>query len=93
MVHWVGYPPAANGDAFLDEVTTLRRSTLLVALASLSGGLGSCSLGSQDFDPGVTAQSERARIERIVVATGTVEPETDLEVRPRIPPVEALRAR
>jgi HlyD family secretion protein len=31
-----------------------------------------------------TAQAERARIERIVVATGTIEPAKEVEVRPRI---------
>jgi len=65
-------------------VTTLRRSRLLVAVAALTAALGSCSLGGESFDPGPTAKVERARIERIVVATGTVEPEIDLEVRPRI---------
>jgi multidrug efflux pump subunit AcrA (membrane-fusion protein) len=42
-----------------------------------------CTGGGSD-DPGPTAAVERGRIERIVVATGTVEPEKDLEVRPRI---------
>jgi HlyD family secretion protein len=49
-----------------------------VALALVLG----CS--GQEFDPGPTARAERGRIERIVVATGTVEPEKEVEVRPRI---------
>jgi HlyD family secretion protein len=35
-------------------------------------------------DIGPTARVERGRIERVVVATGTIEPETEVEVRPRI---------
>jgi HlyD family secretion protein len=38
-----------------------------------------------DFDPGATARAERGRLERIVVATGTVEPEREVVVRSRIP--------
>ena len=49
-----------------------------VALALVFG----CS--GQEFDPGPTSRVERGRIERIVVATGTVEPEKEVEVRPRI---------
>ena len=37
-----------------------------------------------EFDPGPTATAERERMERIVVATGTIEPEREVEVRPRI---------
>jgi HlyD family secretion protein len=33
---------------------------------------------------GATARAERGRIERVVVATGTIEPEKEVEVRPRI---------
>jgi HlyD family secretion protein len=40
---------------------------------------------SQDPAAGPTAHAERGRIERIVVATGTIEPEKEVEVRPRIP--------
>jgi HlyD family secretion protein len=55
----------------------------------VGGGLGvalALSLGctGQEFDPGPTARAERGRIERIVVATGTIEPEKEVEVRPRI---------
>jgi HlyD family secretion protein len=53
---------------------------LLVGLAlAVSAGCGGDS-----FDPGPTARVERGRIERIVVATGTIEPEREVEVRPRI---------
>jgi HlyD family secretion protein len=55
----------------------------------VGGGLGvalALTLGctGQEFDPGPTARVERGRIERIVVATGTIEPEKEVEVRPRI---------
>jgi HlyD family secretion protein len=48
----------------------------LIAVAGCSGGAA---------EPGApTARVERARIERRVVATGTIEPEREVEVRPRI---------
>jgi len=55
----------------------------------VGGGIGvalALTLGcsGQEFDPGPTARAERGRIERIVVATGTIEPEKEVEVRPRI---------
>jgi HlyD family secretion protein len=55
----------------------------------VGGGIGvalALTLGcsGQEFDPGPTARVERGRIERIVVATGTIEPEKEVEVRPRI---------
>jgi HlyD family secretion protein len=40
--------------------------------------------GGDALELGPTASVERQRIERIVVATGTVEPEKEVEVRPRI---------
>jgi HlyD family secretion protein len=46
-------------------------------------GLTSCGGGDSD-SAAPTATVTRGRIERIVVATGTVEPERDVEVRPRI---------
>jgi HlyD family secretion protein len=52
---------------------------LLIAATAL---LGACSRGG-DEKPVATAPVERGRIERIVVATGTVEPEREVEVRPR----------
>ncbi len=62
------------------------------SLASLLAALLGCGSG----DPGAapTARVERGRIERIVVATGTVEPEREVEVRPRIPGiVEAIHVK
>ncbi len=42
-----------------------------------------CGAG-EDVEAGPSARVERGRIERIVIATGTVEPEREVEVRPRI---------
>lgn len=56
----------------------LRPSSTCVLVALLA-----CS--QADVEIGATAPVERGRIERIVVATGTVEPEREVEVRPRIP--------
>jgi HlyD family secretion protein len=41
--------------------------------------------GGDAAPPPPTAKVERGRIERIVVATGTIEPAKEVEVRPRIP--------
>jgi HlyD family secretion protein len=41
--------------------------------------------GGDAAPPPSTAKVERGRIERIVVATGTIEPAREVEVRPRIP--------
>ncbi len=50
--------------------------------------------GSGDPGPDPTAAVERGRIERIVVATGTIEPEREVEVRSRIPGiVEAIHVK
>ncbi len=57
----------------------LKRILIVFLLASLAG----CGGGDSDH-AGPTASVERGRIERIVVATGTIEPEIDVEVRPRI---------
>jgi HlyD family secretion protein len=54
-------------------------ATLPVALALFA------ACGGRDAAAPPTARSERGRIERIVVATGTVEPEREVEVRPRTP--------
>lgn len=53
---------------------------LAVALAPAPG----CSRAGDAAAP-PTARVERGRIERIVVATGTIEPEREVEVRPRTP--------
>jgi HlyD family secretion protein len=45
--------------------------------------LAACS-GREEVDRGPVAEAERRSIERIVVATGTVEPEGEVEVRSRI---------
>ena len=55
----------------------------LSALALMVGLGVSCSAGDAN-ELGPTAQVERTRIERIIVATGTIEPEREVEVRPRI---------
>ncbi|MFQ5417152.1 MAG: efflux RND transporter periplasmic adaptor subunit [Myxococcota bacterium] len=55
-----------------------------VAFSLLAAAVLGCS-GDGDFDPGTTARVERRRIERVVVATGTVEPEREVVVRSRIP--------
>jgi HlyD family secretion protein len=54
-------------------------AALLLAVQSAGCGAGS----SQDVGP--TAKVQKGRIERIVVATGTIEPIREVEVRPRIP--------
>jgi RND family efflux transporter MFP subunit len=41
--------------------------------------------GGEAAPPPSTARVERGRIERVVVATGTIEPAREVEVRPRIP--------
>ncbi len=41
--------------------------------------------GGDAAPPPATAKVERGRIERVVVATGTIEPAKEVEVRPRIP--------
>ncbi len=57
-------------------------------LRSLGGALALCLLfgcGGDDADElGPTARAERGPIERIVVATGTIEPEKEVEIRSRI---------
>ena len=60
-----------------------RTPSLLVLLIGLISALGACSR-TAPVDIGKTAKAERTRIERLVVATGTIEPEKKVEVRPRI---------
>ena len=55
--------------------------TLLLVLAH--GGLTACG-GGAEVEARPSAQAETRTIERIVVATGTIEPEGEVEVRPRI---------
>jgi HlyD family secretion protein len=60
-----------------------RHSTLPCAAVAVVLSFAGCS---GEAAPELrTATAERARIERIVVATGTIEPATEVEVRPRIP--------
>jgi HlyD family secretion protein len=49
----------------------------------VAAGISSCG-GDERFDPGPVATVVRDRIERIVVATGTIEPEKEVEVRSRL---------
>lgn len=55
----------------------LKALTVAAFLASACGGGDGQELGE-------TARVERGPIERIIVATGTIEPEREVEVRPRI---------
>jgi HlyD family secretion protein len=55
----------------------MRAAALVLLLAA------GCSRGPTE-PPVPTAHAERGRIERVVVATGTIEPEHEIEVRPRI---------
>jgi HlyD family secretion protein len=59
----------------------MARSRLVIA-ACIAGALG-CRR-APPVDVGRTAIAEHAPIERLVVATGTIEPEKHVEVRPRI---------
>jgi HlyD family secretion protein len=62
------------------------RGVRIRALAALplAAQLAACG-GGGDEDLGPTARVEKGPIERIVVATGTIEPIREVEVRPRIP--------
>ncbi|MEW6270261.1 MAG: efflux RND transporter periplasmic adaptor subunit [Thermodesulfobacteriota bacterium] len=57
-----------------------RRALLAAALALVATACSS----PQALETAPTARVERRRIERIVVATGTIEPENEVEVRSRI---------
>ncbi|HZR81850.1 MAG TPA: efflux RND transporter periplasmic adaptor subunit [Candidatus Binatia bacterium] len=59
------------------------RWAALAAVAVVAAALSGCSGGAAQ-EIGATAKVERARIERRVVATGTIEPEKEVEVRPRV---------
>jgi HlyD family secretion protein len=62
-----------------DRLVVLGRTGALVGLLLLAG----CAREAPP-DVGASAHAERAPIERVVVATGTIEPEKEVEVRPRI---------
>lgn len=66
-----------------DRRAALRRLFPMLPISGLCCLLAACG-GSQTTEVGPTARVERGRIERIVVATGTIEPEKEVEVRPRI---------
>lgn len=60
-----------------------QRLALVLLAVGLAPVLGGCARATPP-DLGKTATAERATIERLVVATGTIEPEKKVEVRPRI---------
>jgi HlyD family secretion protein len=62
----------------------LARSTRQLSALALGAILATGCGAGDDAELGPTARVERARIERIIVATGTIEPEREVEVRPRI---------
>lgn len=53
-----------------------------VALLACVVGGAACS-GGEEAAPAATVRAEQGAIERLVVATGTLEPEREVEVRPR----------
>jgi HlyD family secretion protein len=61
------------------RLDSIARFIPIIGCALLLGGCG-----GDDAGPGLTATAEIGRIERIVVATGTVEPAKEVAVRPRI---------
>jgi RND family efflux transporter MFP subunit len=63
-------------------VTNADRYAALLGVALLAA-TGSCARDAPSAI-GTTATAQRIRIERVVVATGTIEPEKTVEVRPRI---------
>src|SRR5215470_16322677 len=62
------------------------RRTLLIAIAAVlaGGGLVAARFGRSEPDLGETVRVVRAPLERIVVASGTIEPEHLVEVRPKV---------
>lgn len=61
----------------------LRRAAAAALLVAAVAGLAACARSPAD-ERRLTAAAERRRVERIVVATGTLEAEQEVEVRPRI---------
>jgi HlyD family secretion protein len=66
-------------------IASHRRGSVCSALTALAVTLAAGCGGDQADESVATAVAERDRIERIVVATGTIEPVREVEVRPRIP--------
>ena len=62
---------------FIDSRGRSLRGLLAAALLALG-----CGGGDEELGP--TAKVEKGRLERLVVATGTIEPIKELEIRPRI---------
>jgi HlyD family secretion protein len=62
------------------------RRALLIAVAALLvvGAVVWIRFGRAEPDVGQTARAERGALERIVVASGTIEPEDLVEVRPKV---------
>ena len=73
-----GSPTTAGGS----PTTAQRLGRVLAALGTAC--VFSACRGPAQTDSGPTARVERGRIERVVVATGTIEPEKEVEVRSRI---------
>lgn len=73
-------PSWAPDRGAIDAAGPIRSLASLALLAPVV--VASC--GGEPPPPPVTAPVERGRIERIVVATGTIEPGKEVEVRPRI---------
>jgi len=67
------------------EIVDFRPDSIARITSILGCALFVSSCGGDDAGPGATAPAEIRRIERIVVATGTVEPSREVEVRSRIP--------
>ena len=65
----------------------------LPRLACVLGLFSAACWGADPIEVGPSAVVERGRIERIVVATGTVEPEKEVQVRPRISSLGAAQGR
>lgn len=57
-------------------------SSLAAAFTLMAAAQSGC--GSEEAPPRPTSDAEKGSIERIVIATGTIEPATEVEVRPRI---------
>jgi HlyD family secretion protein len=74
--------PPAHCAAWRRALGVARAAAAAKAFA-LAVALAACSRGSA-LETGPTARVERGRIERVVVATGTIEPEKEVEVRSRI---------
>lgn len=63
----------------------MRRALLIaVAVVLILGAVAWVRLGPREVDVGETAKVTRGALERIVVASGTIEPEDLVEVRPKV---------